>query len=159
MEDKPSYSKGKGPLDDSGIREVLAQAKVGFLSTLGADGQPHVVPLSFAEEGGRIYFHGPSRGQKIDDIRGDPRASFSAAVIDEERFGPAPCDTTCLFRSVVAEGEAAIVSDRAQAIKALAALTRKYAPWHASPAFEERRLAKTLVIELLVARWTGKYHR
>jgi nitroimidazol reductase NimA-like FMN-containing flavoprotein (pyridoxamine 5'-phosphate oxidase superfamily) len=154
-----SQEKKKGPLDQEGILKVLAEADTGFLATLGADGSPHVVPLNFVELDGKIYFHGPARGQKIDDIERDPRVSFSAAVTDRFVHGAVPCDTATIFRSVVAEGAAALNPDKELAIRVLAALTRKYAPMHESPAFEEDRLARTFIIEVTVTRWTGKYHR
>ena len=158
-QDAPQTDKPKGPLSDPEILRVLAEAPVGYLATLGPDGSPRVVPLNFVEMDGRIYFHGPGQGQKVEDIEGDPRVSFSAAVVDDTRHGPTPCATTALFRSVVASGTAKLARDSDLTIRVLAALTRKYAHQHESPAFEERHLARTSVIEVTVTGWTGKYHR
>jgi hypothetical protein len=58
----------------------------------------------------------------------------------------------------VVEGRAALKDDRDLLIRVLAALTRKYAPQHESPAFEERVLPVTFIIEMVVDRWSGKYH-
>ena len=151
--------KSKGALSDDEIRQVLAQAEVGYLATIDSDGRPYVTPLNFVEMGQRLYFHGPAAGRKVDNIKADPRVSFSAAVINPSRHGPMPCDTTALFRSVIAEGEAALAGGRDLATRVLAAFSRKYAPQHEFPEFEEHRLARTFIIEVIVSKWTGKFHR
>jgi nitroimidazol reductase NimA-like FMN-containing flavoprotein (pyridoxamine 5'-phosphate oxidase superfamily) len=154
-----SSEKRKGPLDESQIRAVLAEAEVGYLATLEADGRPYVTPLNFVEMDSKLYFHGPAAGRKIGNIKADPRVGFSAAVLEPPRHGPTPCDTTALFRSVICEGRASLAEDRDLAVRVLAAFSRKYAPQHESPAFEEGRLARTFIIEVIVSTWTGKFHR
>ena len=151
--------KRKGQLGDDEIREVLSKAEVGCLATLNPDGSPYATPLNFVEMDSKIYFHGPASGRKIENIRSDPRVSFSAALTDPYRHGPVPCDTTALFRSVVAQGEARLSDDKILAAKVLSAFSRKYAPQHKSPSFEEGRLARTFIIEVIVSRWTGRFHR
>ncbi|HKV86646.1 MAG TPA: pyridoxamine 5'-phosphate oxidase family protein, partial [Candidatus Dormibacteraeota bacterium] len=38
------------------MRERLAAARVAHLATVGAEGKPHLVPITFAVEGDVIYF-------------------------------------------------------------------------------------------------------
>ena len=58
--------------------EILKQTKRGILSVNGDEGYPYGVPLNhyYDEETGKIYFHGASRGHKVDSIRKDDRVSF-----------------------------------------------------------------------------------
>ena len=149
----------KGRLDDREIEALLGEATVGHLATVGPDGRPYVVPVNFVAFGGRIYVHGPPAGRKIENLSADPRACFEAAVEDGFLRGPAPCDTTALFRSVVAEGEARMVGDRDLVVRVLEAFSRKYSPEHSEPSFEEARVARTHVIEVSVTRWTGRFRK
>jgi uncharacterized protein len=56
--------------------EILASAEYGVLSTVGKDGQPYGVPLSFVYKNNSIYFHCALIGQKLDNITDNPRVSF-----------------------------------------------------------------------------------
>jgi nitroimidazol reductase NimA-like FMN-containing flavoprotein (pyridoxamine 5'-phosphate oxidase superfamily) len=56
--------------------ELLDSAEYGILSTVGKDGQPYGVPLSYVHKDGCIYFHCARAGQKLDNIAANPRVSF-----------------------------------------------------------------------------------
>jgi PPOX class probable F420-dependent enzyme len=68
----------------------LAQARVGRLATVTADGRPHVVPVCFALAGGRIYTavdHKPKSTralQRLDNVRATGRASLLADHYEED---------------------------------------------------------------------------
>ena len=55
---------------------ILNVAEFGVLSTVGEDGQPYGVPLSFAYKDDAIYFHCAIAGQKLDNIAHNSKASF-----------------------------------------------------------------------------------
>ena len=67
--------KDKEIKDRAEIEEVLREAQVGRLGT-SVDGQPYVVPLSFAYHDGNIIFHGAREGKKMEDIARNPRVCF-----------------------------------------------------------------------------------
>jgi len=69
------------------------------IATVDADGHPHVTPIWFIHEEGRIWFTPRAESAWLGHIRAHPRL---ALVIDEEA-GP--------YRKVVVEGDAAIVHD------------------------------------------------
>ncbi|HXR27913.1 MAG TPA: PPOX class F420-dependent oxidoreductase [Candidatus Baltobacteraceae bacterium] len=62
----------------------LASQRLGRLATVGRDGAPHVVPVSFSYNGGTdtidIGGHELAGSKKWRDIRADPRAAF---VVDD----------------------------------------------------------------------------
>ena len=62
--------------------EYLRGQRLGRLATVGSDGSPHVVPVGFRLEAGRIEVggHGLSRSKKWRDLQANPRV---ALVIDD----------------------------------------------------------------------------
>ncbi|MDA7944817.1 MAG: pyridoxamine 5'-phosphate oxidase family protein [Nitrosopumilus sp.] len=111
----------------------LEGRRTGRIATVDGEGFPQVIPMNFACSGGSIYMHSHVRGEKLDNMARDPRAGFEA---DEElEFLPSyfedPEDASqadTLYASVVAKGEASLVSDRAEKVLALNALMAKYQP-------------------------------
>ena len=54
-------------------RRVLETAEVFWLSTVRADGRPHVTPVAAAWLDGTLYFGTGSIAQKLKNLRGNPR--------------------------------------------------------------------------------------
>ena len=139
------------------IDALLESAQVGHLATIDPDGHPYVVPLHFVHLGGRIFFHGLARGQKLENIAREPKCGFEVTGEDVgiiEREGP--CQTGTAFRSVVIRGLARKVEDEELKLKVLDALVAKYSPRHVGKAYDEAALAATEVVCLSVASATGK---
>ena len=57
--------------------ELLSNCEYGVLSTVGKDGQPYGVPLSYAYKDNRIYFHCALNGHKIENMENNPQVSLS----------------------------------------------------------------------------------
>ena len=72
------------------LRQRLAQARVGRLATVTADGRPHVVPVCFALAGGRIYTAVDAKPkstralQRLDNVRATGRASLLVDHYEED---------------------------------------------------------------------------
>ena len=49
-------------------RAILTGGVYGILATAGEDGLPYGVPLTYAVQGNRLYFHGAGHGQKLKNI-------------------------------------------------------------------------------------------
>jgi len=70
--------------------ELLANCEYGVLSTVGKDGQPYGVPLSYAYKDNRIYFHCALNGHKIENMENNPQVSFcvvGTTKVLPEKFG------------------------------------------------------------------------
>jgi PPOX class probable F420-dependent enzyme len=71
-------------------RELLASARVARLATSDADGQPHLVPITFAVEGDTILTavdHKPKRTtrlRRLANIAANPRVAVLADHYEEE---------------------------------------------------------------------------
>lgn len=115
------------------IAELLNTEHVGRVATIDSDGYPQVIPMNFAYMDGSIYMHSHTRGEKLDNVRRNPRVGFE--VDKEFEFLPSyfedPRDASLadtLYVSVVIKGIAMIVGDRAEKAAALNALMAKYQP-------------------------------
>ena len=142
------------------IDELLAKVEVGRIATLKSNGFPYVVPVHFVYIDEKIYIHGLSRGEKIDNLLRDNRVGFEIDVMD----GIIPhetlvCDTNTAYRSVVLEGRATLVSVMEEKIKVLKAVVQKYTPQLSHLEFPEKMLKATGVIDITPTACTGKYYR
>ena len=82
--------------------EILRRGTSGVLALLGDGGWPYAVPMSYAFDGEKLYFHCAREGHKLDAIRREARASF--CVVDRDEVVPE--EYTTYFRSVIVFGRA-----------------------------------------------------
>jgi nitroimidazol reductase NimA-like FMN-containing flavoprotein (pyridoxamine 5'-phosphate oxidase superfamily) len=133
---------------------MLQSCTSGVLAVQGDDGYPYAVPLSFAYEDGRIFFHAATAGHKLDALERSDKVSFCVVAADDV----VQSTFTTHFRSAVVFGRARIVTDDAEKRHALQTLARKYSPDHLESADAEidGSWKRTCVIELVVEHMTGK---
>jgi uncharacterized protein len=105
---------------------MLESCTSGVLAVQGDDGYPYAVPLSFAYEAGRLYFHSAMAGHKLDAIARSDKASFCVIAADDI----VPAEFTTYFRSAVAFGRARVVTDDDEKRHGLMLLAEKYSPDH-----------------------------
>lgn len=124
----------------------------------GADGFPYIVPLNFGVdvEGDQVYlyFHSANRGEKLDLIARDARASFEMDCDHNFIFYDDRMSCTMGYRSVIGQGTVEIVPDD-QKIRGLEVLMRHYHaedfPW------SKKLVPVTTVWRLRVERMCGKF--
>jgi PPOX class probable F420-dependent enzyme len=79
-------------MDPAEARALFATARVASLATVGADGRPHLVPITFALEGDTLYTavdHKPKRTlrlQRLENVAANPRVSLLAHHYDDEEW-------------------------------------------------------------------------
>ncbi|MCR5833711.1 MAG: pyridoxamine 5'-phosphate oxidase family protein [Selenomonadaceae bacterium] len=87
--------------------KILREGDYGVLALSGDDGYPYSVPINYAVEDGKIYFHSAKTGHKLDAIRRNDKASFCVVgrhdVVAEE--------FTTYFTSVIAFGRIKLIED------------------------------------------------
>jgi hypothetical protein len=141
---------------DQEARELLTSGEYGVLSTVGPDGEPYGVPISYAFRGDEIVFHSAPEGRKLDNLTSGARASFcvvGATQVIPEMFGTR-------YQSAIASGEVReLFGD--EKILALGWLVEKYAPNFIKQGAEyiDGAHAKTRVFSLRVRHLTGKARR
>ncbi|MEO9276407.1 MAG: pyridoxamine 5'-phosphate oxidase family protein [Nitrososphaera sp.] len=115
------------------IIEFLNQQETGRVCSIDKDGYPQIIPMNFVYTNDAIYMHSHPRGEKLENIKKNPKVGFE--VDQSLEFLPSyftsPTDASqadTLYISVVIKGNASIVSDRNEKTMALNALMQKYQP-------------------------------
>ncbi|MBE0598134.1 MAG: pyridoxamine 5'-phosphate oxidase family protein [Desulfuromonadales bacterium] len=136
--------------------EILDAGEYGVLSTVGEDGQPYGVPLSYVHQKKRIYFHCAIEGQKLENIRSSGKVSF--CVIGNTKVLPDKFTTD--YESVVVFGVATEVSGQ-ERHQALVWLLEKYCPdsIEAGKKYIEIKDQITTVIKIEINHISGKARR
>jgi PPOX class probable F420-dependent enzyme len=132
-------------LTETEARERLAAARIARLATAGDDRQPHLVPVTFAVDGDRVYIavdHKPKTTtnlRRLRNIRENPRVTLLADHYAED------WDTLWWVR---ADGFASIVEDDDKRAHPLDVLAAKYEQ------YRETRPAGPVIV-ITTDRWTG----
>lgn len=132
-------------LTEEESRRRLAAARVARLGTSGSDGQPHLVPITFAVDGDRIYTavdHKPKSTTELRRLRNisqNPRIGLLADHYDD--------DWATLWW-VRVDGLARILIDGAERERALDLLSQRYEPYRATR-------PSGPVIMIAAERWVG----
>lgn len=137
--------------------KILQSCSSGVLAVAGGNGYPYAVPLSYAFQDGKLYFHGATGGHKLDAIRQNDKVSF--CVIQADQVVPEAFTTH--YRSAIAFGRARILSERGEKQQALECILEKYSPEYLAEgrAEIEREWDRLCVVEVLIEHMTGKASR
>jgi nitroimidazol reductase NimA-like FMN-containing flavoprotein (pyridoxamine 5'-phosphate oxidase superfamily) len=137
-------------------QELLSKGEYGVLSTVGKDGQPYGVPLSYAYRNNCLYFHCAIDGHKLENIESNPRVSF--CVVGKTRVLPEKFATE--YESAVAYGVASEVYG-AERQSALMWLLEKYSPGYIEEGnkYIDEKNHATKVVKLAIGHMTGKARR
>ena len=144
--------------DEDRIRAILDTAKVLHLG-MCVDNEPYVVPMNYGYvmENGRLvlYLHSAMQGKKLDMIRANSRVFFE---LDCDRIpfeGEKPCQYGLSYASVMGRGEARIISDVEEKMKALTLLMKTQTGKDFE--FNEKLVSIVAVIRIDVAEFTAKH--
>ena len=88
-------------LTNDEMLEILQTVEYGILSTVGENGYPYGVPVSYVYHNNKIYFHAALTGHKLDNIAFNEKVSF-CVVKDVELM---PDDFNTKYKSVIAFGK------------------------------------------------------
>lgn len=140
--------------------EVMRKAPYITVSFVRPDGIAYGLPLSLASTDGKTwYFHCAPEGDKLDAIAVHPDVCLSAVTQCVPTVGPKDGSFTLQYHSAIAFGRAALVTDEAEKIEALRAISERFLPRHMD-AFDEairRSLHRTAVVRItLTSPPTGK---
>jgi len=134
---------------------MMKEAMNGILAVDGDDGYPYAVPVSFAYEDGKIYFHSTSEeSHKMEAIRKNPKVSF--CVVTQDNIIPEAFNT--LYRSAIAFGKARVLTDEKEFEKGIMAIVKKYSGGYMKEgkAYAEAEAGNFCVVEIDVEHLTGK---
>ena len=144
--------------DEKQITEILDRAKVVHVGLVDGD-EPYVVPMNYGYtlENGKLslYLHGAPRGRKIDVMRKNPRVFVSMECDLEPFSGDVACRYGLAYRSIMGRGEAVILDDAAEKMRALEIIMRSQTGRDGF-AFDEKLARIVSVIRIDVAEYTAK---
>lgn len=132
--------------------ELLKHGEYGVLSTADKNGVPYGVPLNYAYDGKKIYFHcAPEVGRKLENIADNSNVCFT--VVGKVERVPEKFSTR--YESVIVGGTATVAEEKEYA---LALLIEKYSPdfAEAGAKYIERAAYKTAVYAITVSELSGK---
>ena len=139
------------------IEEILSRAQAASVAFGGVG--PYVIPLNYGFEcvNGRftLYFHGAQEGEKIDRVKADPRAAFTAYA-GNRVYGMDSGDYTSSFDCVCGSGVIRILEGE-EKVRGLRILMQHYVPGKEF-SFSAAQLAATCVMALEVESISGKHH-
>lgn len=148
-------------LDEIATYNLLTNGLYGVLATVDTAGQPHATPLNYAhvKEGDEhvIYIHAATAGQKLDNIKHEPRVAFT--IVGHTKLLSA--EFSIEYQSVMLFGTISLVEDPETKQSALKHITDKYSPEHAESAelYINRAGHTTTVLRLLVEHISGKHRK
>jgi uncharacterized protein len=143
---------------------LLGRALVGRIGTAGPDGMPYVTPMNFVYDAPNraLFLHCATSGHLLDNLRQSPLACFE---VDEPgdvvATGPAACDTSHAYESVICFGRATVVPGDQERARALDLFVDKYVrrlmpEREYDPEMPPAEMDRTEVIVVQVERMTGK---
>jgi uncharacterized protein len=142
----------------SDIEALLQSARVAHFATVGADGEPYVVPNLFVYAEGRIHLHTALAGHFRRNVEHRPRLSVALTELGEVfPYGAFACDITTSYASVIGFGAVAIEADAAAKSRFFDRFLAKYADarWNQPKSFYPR-LDQVTVYRIELERVSGK---
>ena len=150
----------KQQLSEEDCARILREEKRGALAVVGDEGYPYAIPINFwyDETENAIYFHCAREGHKIDALKADSKACFTAWTDGVREEG----EWWFHVESVVAMGRAELVSpsEEARVLEKLRRLGSKYFP---ADELTEREISqyasRVQLVALHIEHLTGKHVR
>jgi PPOX class probable F420-dependent enzyme len=126
-------------------RRRFGEAVVAHLATVGIDGRPHVVPVTFALEGDVMYFAIDAKPKRTRDLRRLRNIAATPAVsILADHYE----DDWAMLWWVRVDGTARVVTDAAESERALDQLAARYEQYR-------RDRPTGPVVAVAIERWSG----
>ncbi|MDR1125770.1 MAG: pyridoxamine 5'-phosphate oxidase family protein [Deltaproteobacteria bacterium] len=156
---KPSYPdvrRKDRQISEHEAWEVLKNGQYGVLSTVGEDGLPYGVPLSYVVRDGKLYFHCAVEGRKLRNIKANSQITFT--VVAEHRPVLQKGHFSATFKSAMVLGNAVLLTDPAARRKAFFDLIEGLVPEHLdkAAAYIEQLENITAAVEIIPELVTGK---
>ncbi len=99
------------------LRSFLEEGRTLLVASLHRDGRPHLVPMWYVMEDGKVVYRSFTRSQKIVNLRRDPR--LSVLVERGESYAE--------LQGVMIEGRARLIDDPAYVLALYGKMAAKYA--------------------------------
>jgi hypothetical protein len=143
--------------------EIYLILDEGFVCHVGfvADQQPFVIPTLYARVGDDIYFHGSAASRMLRNVSAGVPVCLTVTLVDGMVLARSVFNHSMNYRSVVALGTAALVSDPAEKMEALRAFTEKIIAgrWADARRPTEKEMKATSVLKLPLQEVSAKVRK
>ncbi|MEX1281478.1 MAG: pyridoxamine 5'-phosphate oxidase family protein [Acidimicrobiia bacterium] len=147
----------RGSTDARHVEAILDAAlvcHVGFVD----DGQPFVIPMTFARDDGTLLLHGSPASRLLRHFDGTTEACVEVTILDGLVLARSAFDHSMNYRSVVCFGRPAPIEDLGERAVALDAITDRLVPGrreHLRP-MTEKEVRATLVLRMTIEAASAK---
>jgi hypothetical protein len=132
----------------------------GFVCHVGftVEGQTFVIPTMYARVGDAIYFHGSAASRTLRGVSAGLNVCVTVTLADGLVLARSVFNHSMNYRSVVALGNATIVEEPEEKLKALNAFTEKILPgrWNDARQPNEKELKATSILRLPLTEVSAK---
>ncbi|MCI0491119.1 MAG: pyridoxamine 5'-phosphate oxidase family protein [Blastocatellia bacterium] len=147
----------RGYTDRETIYKILDE---GLLCHIGfaVDGQPYVIPTSYARAEDTLYVHGSAASRMLKELQKGVPACVTVTLLDGLVLARSVFHHSMNYRSVVAFGRAALITDADKKIEALRAITEHIISgrWADARTPNEKELNQTSVLEFSIEEASAK---
>jgi uncharacterized protein len=148
--------------DDAWIRALLRRAPMGVLATVAHGCRPFLNSNLFVYDESEhvIYMHTARLGRTRSNVDHHQHVCFSTTEMGRLLPADTALEFSVEYAGAVVFGRATVVTDEAEATRALQLLLDKYAP-HLRPGYDYRppvpeEIARTSVYRIDIDEWSGK---
>src|SRR5271163_1224748 len=143
--------------DRDAVNQILDEA---FLCHVGfvIGGQPYVIPTSYGRDGDMLYVHGSAASRMLRNLDQGVPVCVTVTLLDGLVLARSVFNHSMNYRSVVILGTATLVSDPAEKLTALRALSEHILPqrWDDARQPNEKELKATSVLRLPINEFSAK---
>jgi nitroimidazol reductase NimA-like FMN-containing flavoprotein (pyridoxamine 5'-phosphate oxidase superfamily) len=147
----------RGVYDQAQVHAILDE---GFICHVGfvADGQPYVIPTGYARSGDQIYLHGSPASRMLRAMGQGAPLCVTVTLVDGLVLARSAFHHSMNYRSVVALGQARVVTDSEEKMAALGHITNHLAPgrWEEARLPNEKEVRSTTVVALTLDEVSAK---
>jgi nitroimidazol reductase NimA-like FMN-containing flavoprotein (pyridoxamine 5'-phosphate oxidase superfamily) len=147
----------RGVYDRAVVHAILDEGLVCHVG-FAVDGQPFVLPTTYARVGDQLYIHGSAASRMLRTLRGGVPVSVAVTLIDGLVLARSAFHHSMNYRSVVALGTATEVEDPAEKRAALDAIVEHVVPGRGTEVRppSEVEMKATLVLRLPLVEVAAK---
>jgi len=139
--------------DRDQIEAIIEKSEVCFLGLCDRN-EPYVVPLNFGYKDDTIYIHSATEGKKLEILKNNSKVCLTFNSDFEQHIKGKPEEWTTYYRSVIALGDAEILTDPVQKQKSINIIINKYT--NRNYEFSPEVLDKFKIIRITLTEITGK---
>jgi nitroimidazol reductase NimA-like FMN-containing flavoprotein (pyridoxamine 5'-phosphate oxidase superfamily) len=150
-------SPARARTDRADLYAVLDAGLVGHLGVV-LDGAPVVLPTGYGRRGDTVYLHGSTGAATLRAAAAGAPVCFTVTLVDGVVYARSAFHHSMNYRCAVVHGTPRLLTDPAERLLALEALTEHLAPgsWTATRRPDRKELAGTAVLALDLAEASVK---